>query len=173
MTGSRPPAGPAGHGLAAMLMLAALSGCSDDAGSAPRPQGPDNTAITAPTTTPTSPPETSPTTDAGPTGSGGAAGPDRPATPRVAGVVARDLEVPWGIDFLPDGSALVAERDNARILRIHPSGRVTPVGSVSGVVPTSEGGLLGLAVSPTYEQDHRIYVYFTTSRDNRVVSMTY
>jgi glucose/arabinose dehydrogenase len=151
------------HGLAAMLVLTVVSGCSADEANAPRPQGPDHTAITAPTTTPTAP-QTSPPAATRPAG---------PVSPRVAGVVARDLEVPWGVGFLPDGSALVTERDNGRIVRIGPSGRVTPVGSVSGVVPTSEGGLLGLAVSPSYERDHRIYVYLTTDRDNRVVSMTY
>ena len=158
------------RGLAALLVLAAVSGCTGGEGNAPRPQGPDNTAITAPTTTPTSPPATSPTAEE-PTD--GTARPEGPVTPRVAGVVARDLEVPWGIGFLPDGSALVTERDNGRIVRVAPSGRVTPVGSVSGVSPTSEGGLLGLAVSPSYERDRRIYVYLTTDRDNRVVTMTY
>jgi glucose/arabinose dehydrogenase len=148
-------------GTAALLLLAA---CSGDEDGAARPQGPDNTAITAPTATPSATPSTTPP-----------AAPHRPgpATARVSGVVARDLDVPWGIDFLPDGSALVTQRDEATIVRIHPSGRVSRVGSVSGVVPTSEGGLLGLAVSPAYRRDHRIYVYFTTGSDNRVVSMTY
>jgi glucose/arabinose dehydrogenase len=174
MTGIRPPTGRLGPGpVLTLVLLVALAGCSDDVGSAPRPPGPDNSAITAPTTTPTSPSEGTTTAEPEPTGPEGTAGADRPAEPRVVGVVARDLEVPWGIGFLPDGSALVTERDNARILRIGSSGRVSPVGSVSGVVPTSEGGLLGLAVSPTYQRDHRIYVYFTTDHDNRVVTMTY
>ncbi|MDQ4084428.1 MAG: PQQ-dependent sugar dehydrogenase [Actinomycetota bacterium] len=170
MTGSRPVTGRLTAGVAGLL-LAVPAGCSGEEGTAPRPQGPDNTAITAPTTTPAAP-TTAPTTDAR-GGPDRTVTPTRPVTPRVAGVVARDLEVPWGIDFLPDGSALVTERDNARILRIGPSGRVSTVGPVSGVVPTSEGGLLGLAVSPSYRRDNRIYVYLTTDHDNRVVSMRY
>jgi len=154
--------------LAAVLLV--LTACSAQEGDAPRPRGPDNTAITAPTTTP-SPVRTTGTP--GSEGSTAGAGPAGPAQIRFAGVVARDLDVPWGIDFLPDDSALVAERDTARIVRVLPSGRVVPVGSVDGVSPTSEGGLLGLAVSPTYARDHRIYVYFTTDHDNRVVTMTY
>jgi glucose/arabinose dehydrogenase len=86
--------------------------------------------------------------------------------------VATGLSVPWGIAFLPDGDALVAERTTARILRI-PSGGGTPerVMTVPGVdKDAGEGGLLGLAVSPKYADDGWIYAYFTsTSGDNRIV----
>jgi len=155
--------------LAAAVMMLALAACSGDESTAPRPQGPDNTAITAPTSEPSSIEETTPPAQSP------SRTPDsrQPVDPRVTGVVASNLQVPWGIAFLPDGSALVTERDRATIRRIHPNGRVSLVGRVSGVVPTSEGGLLGIAVSPDYPRDDRIYVYFTTGRDNRLVSMTY
>jgi glucose/arabinose dehydrogenase len=87
-------------------------------------------------------------------------------------VVASHLDVPWGIAFLPDGSALVTERDTARLLRVTPAGRVSRLGTVPGVTPTSEGGLLGVAVSPTYRRDHTVFVYATTGRDNRVLAGT-
>ena len=149
-----------------------LAACSAQQGEAPRPEGPDNSAITAPTVTPSPSPSRSTSTPQ-PEGSTAGAAPAGPARAGFAGVVARNLDVPWGIDFLPDDSALVNERDTGRIVRVLPSGRVMPVGSVAGVSPTSEGGLLGLAVSPSYARDHRIYVYLTTDHDNRVVSMTY
>jgi glucose/arabinose dehydrogenase len=151
-----------------------LAGCS---GNDPQAQPPrdDNTAITAPTassTPPSAEPSPSRSADETTEGDGGTA-PAGPPRPRVAGVVARNLDVPWGIDFLPDGSALLTERDRGTILRISPSGRVTRVGTVAGVTPTSEGGLLGLAVSPTYERDNRIYVYFTSGSENRVATIRY
>ena len=37
---------------------------------------------------------------------------------------------------------------------------------------TSEGGLLGLAVSPTYAKDQLLYAYYTAVGDNRIVSFT-
>ena len=83
-------------------------------------------------------------------------------------VMATGLTVPWGLGFLPDGTALVAERNSARVLRIRPGGAPTVVTTVSGVQAGGEAGLLGLAVSPTYAQDNLVYVYFTTASDNRI-----
>ncbi len=87
-------------------------------------------------------------------------------------VIAENLQVPWGIAFLPDGDALVTERDTARLLRVSADGDVTPLGTVPGVTPTSEGGLLGVAVSPTYADDETVFIYVTTEADNRVLSGT-
>ena len=83
--------------------------------------------------------------------------------------VATGLSVPWGIAFLPDGDALVAERDTGRILRIG-DGRRRVAMRVPGVnTGAGEGGLLGLAVSPQYVRDRLVYAYFTSSSDNRIV----
>ncbi len=95
-----------------------------------------------------------------------------PARPRAVRTVASGLEVPWGVTFLPDGSALVGERDTARVLAI--TGRqVREVGRVDVASPQGEAGLLGLATSPSYASDGLIYAYVSTASDNRVVSMTY
>jgi glucose/arabinose dehydrogenase len=92
--------------------------------------------------------------------------------PTVIGTVARNLAVPWGIGFLPDGSALVTERDSGRILSIR-DGRTTEIGRIDETSAQGEAGLLGLAVSPTFARDHRIFVYVTTDRDNRVLRLTF
>ncbi|MBF6210257.1 PQQ-dependent sugar dehydrogenase [Nocardia puris] len=84
-------------------------------------------------------------------------------------VVAQGLDVPWGLAFLPDGAALVAERDTSRILRLTPGREPEPVYEVPGVVARGEGGLLGLAVSPGYATDGYVYAYFTAADDNRIV----
>jgi glucose/arabinose dehydrogenase len=96
-------------------------------------------------------------------------GPPEPAPSvsgvRLAGTVATGLEAPWGIAFLPDGSALVSERDSNRILHVgDDSNRF--VGKVEGVEPRGEGGLLGITLSGDW-----LYAYFTAANDNRVVRM--
>jgi glucose/arabinose dehydrogenase len=84
--------------------------------------------------------------------------------------IASGLQVPWGVAFLPDGSALVGERPTGRIVRIPKGGgRARSVMRVPGVVADGEGGLLGLAVSPNYSSDHLVYAYLTTASDNRIV----
>ncbi|QIK67056.1 PQQ-dependent sugar dehydrogenase [Nocardioides sp. HDW12B] len=93
--------------------------------------------------------------------------------PRVVRTVAEGLQAPWGIVFLPDGSALVSERDTTRVVAVSPSGRVRPVGTVDEAAPQGEAGLLGLAASPTYDEDGLVFAYVSTADDNRVVTMTY
>ena len=83
-------------------------------------------------------------------------------------VIATNLEVPWGITFLPNGDALFTERDSGRLLRMNASGDIEEIQTL----PTrgyGEGGSLGLAVSPDYERDGYVYAYYTTDQDNRVV----
>jgi glucose/arabinose dehydrogenase len=101
-----------------------------------------------------------------PSAGGGAAQSVSPKT------IATGLDVPWGIAFLPNRDALVSERNSGRILRIPLAGGAKrAVMRIPGVDTsgTSEGGLLGLAVSPTYASDHWVYAYLTTSTDNRIV----
>jgi glucose/arabinose dehydrogenase len=95
-----------------------------------------------------------------------------PPAPQVTSTVATGLTAPWGIAFLPDGSALVSERDSARIKRIA-GGVVTTIGTVPGVRHGGEGGLLGIAVASTFSSDRYVYAYLTSSTDNRVVRMRY
>lgn len=90
-----------------------------------------------------------------------------PTTSRVSEIAA-DLEVPWGIDFLPDGDALVTERDSGRLLRIDGEGVVEEVQTLPSEA-NGEAGLLGVAVSPDYENDGYVYAYYSTAEDNRVV----
>jgi glucose/arabinose dehydrogenase len=78
--------------------------------------------------------------------------------------VVTGLSVPWAVAFLPDGNALVTERDSARLLRVSQAGQVTELGTIEGVRPDGEGGLMGVAV-----KDQQIFLYFTAAADNRIV----
>ncbi|PDP85599.1 glucose sorbosone dehydrogenase [Glycomyces fuscus] len=87
--------------------------------------------------------------------------------------VATGLEVPWGLAFLPDGSALVSQRDSAEVVRVSPDGSVAGVGTVEGVAPNGEGGLLGLAVDPGFPEEPYVYAYHTADSDNRISRLEY
>ncbi|MEX1142476.1 MAG: PQQ-dependent sugar dehydrogenase [Thermoleophilaceae bacterium] len=110
-------------------------------------------------------------TDATTTGAGGdSAGRtgDLPPAPRVE-TVARDLEAPWEIAFLPDGRALVTERPG-RVRLIDADGRLRerPVATID-VTSQGEGGLLGLALDPDFADNRLVYLYLTAGDAMEVV----
>ncbi|WP_250000190.1 PQQ-dependent sugar dehydrogenase [Actinoplanes sp. M2I2] len=85
--------------------------------------------------------------------------------------VYRDTDIPWGLVALADGTVLYNRRDAHDIVRLDPAtGTRTTLGSVPGVESTDgEGGLMGLAVAPTFETDHWLYIMHTSPTDNRIV----
>lgn len=140
------------------LVAAACSDGDTEPGSAPTTRTP--TGAASEPSTPTSTPSTATSTTL-----------PGPVVPAAFEDVATGFDVPWGLVFLPDGSALLSERDTARILSVSADGGVTEVGPVEGVQPGGEGGLLGLAVAP--DSPETVYAYFTAAEDNRVVRMPY
>jgi glucose/arabinose dehydrogenase len=141
--------------------LLLLTGCSDDEAE------PDQPTITA---TP-SDQETDAASPTEPTESGSPS--DQPGPPRVVGTVATNLRTPWGLGFLPDGTAIVTERDTRRVLAIDERGRVRQIGTVPEAAPQGEAGLLGVAVPPDWTPGDDLYFYATTASDNRVVRAPY
>jgi glucose/arabinose dehydrogenase len=88
--------------------------------------------------------------------------------------ITRDLEQPWGLTFLPDGTALVSSRNSGDIRRVDPaSGQHVSVGVVADVVARNDSGLLGLAASPNFGTDRTVFAYLTTSEDNRIVALEF
>jgi glucose/arabinose dehydrogenase len=75
---------------------------------------------------------------------------------------------PWGLVALPDGTALVSERDTGRIVEVGADGSLDEATEIDQAAPDGEGGLLGIAVDPTGTW---LYAYVTTASDNRVIRM--
>ncbi|MEU3599430.1 PQQ-dependent sugar dehydrogenase [Streptomyces sp. NPDC006798] len=101
-------------------------------------------------------------------------GPPAKGSATVTATVAKGLKSPWGAVALPDGDLLVSSRDEGTVSRVDTeTGKVTEIGSVPGVAPSGEGGLLGLALSPSFAADRQVYAYFTTESDNRVARLRY
>ena len=98
-----------------------------------------------------------------------------PAVLQPAGdveVIASGLEVPWSILRLPNGGVLVSERDTANIVEVLGDGSLRIAGTVPGVVPGGEGGLMGLAFLPSEgERPDLVYAMYTAASDNRIVRM--
>jgi aldose sugar dehydrogenase len=81
------------------------------------------------------------------------------------GVIAKNLNTPWALDFLPDGSIIFTER--AGKVSVLQNNTVKLVGTIS-VSQISESGLMGVAVDPEFSQNKYIYVYYTYGGVNRV-----
>lgn len=81
------------------------------------------------------------------------------------------LRLPWSTVFLPDGTAIISERDSGELKSVK-DGTTTVIGTFPGVVRGGEGGLLGLAVSPDYGSDKSLFAYFTAQADNRIARLT-
>ncbi|MFF0284597.1 PQQ-dependent sugar dehydrogenase [Streptomyces sp. NPDC005262] len=93
---------------------------------------------------------------------------------KVVSTLTEGLASPWGLAELPGGDLLVSSRDERTITRVDGrTGSKTLLGTVPGVSPAGEGGLLGIAIPPTYASDHLVYAYFTTGSDNRIARMRY
>lgn len=106
-----------------------------------------------------------------------------PTSSPAVTTIATGLAIPWGIAFLPDGTALVTERGfdefehppalPPRILSMDKDGKQTEVMRMKtfhtipggeGIRARGESGLMGIAVSPGYASDRWIYVYYTYTR---------
>lgn len=76
-------------------------------------------------------------------------------------IIAENLEVPWAMDFLPNGRLIFTERAG-RISLIESDGSVKQIGNIN-VESIGESGLHGIAVDPNFEDTSNIFVYYTYS----------
>jgi aldose sugar dehydrogenase len=80
-------------------------------------------------------------------------------------VVAKGLEHPWGLAFLPDGRMLVTERQG-RLRIVEADGRLNP--PLSGVPPVAaggQGGLLDVALHPRFADNRLVYWSYAEAGD--------
>lgn len=155
----------------AAVLLTATAACTGPS------DGGGNTGSAAPSMTGT----VTSTAPTGPTGSSSASATSPGATSsppvpldRPAFTVLGGLDIPWSIAPLPDGSALVSERNSGDIHWVPAPGRAgtsAVVGHIDIKRVPGEGGLLGLAVPPDFEANPVFYAYYTSSSDNRIAAV--
>lgn len=80
-------------------------------------------------------------------------------------VVAGGLVHPWAVEPLPDGDLLITERPG-RMRVVSASGNVgEPIRGLPEVDARGQGGLLDVALSPSFTTDRRIYWSYAEPRD--------
>jgi glucose/arabinose dehydrogenase len=106
---------------------------------------------------------------------GGARTPLAPAepTPGVAlDTVARGLQVPWDVDFAPDGRIFVTERPGR--IRVIERGVLRPEPwATLPVARRQELGLMGIALAPDFARTGHVYVVGSFAEGERIENRVY
>ncbi|MBL7971485.1 MAG: PQQ-dependent sugar dehydrogenase [Prolixibacteraceae bacterium] len=74
--------------------------------------------------------------------------------------VAKGLDVPWGIAFLPDGDMLVTER-SGQLFRFSGGKLKAIISGVPEVYAQGQGGLMDIVLHPKYQQNGWIYISYS------------
>ncbi len=91
--------------------------------------------------------------------------PDPVAAPVRVVTVARGLEHPWGLAFLPDGRMLVTERPG-RLRIVERDGRLSPpLRGVPAVQTGGQGGLLDVVLDPHFDENRLVYLSYAEPGD--------
>jgi len=79
--------------------------------------------------------------------------------------LAKPLDHPWSVEPLPDGRLLVTER-GGRLRIISAAGQIgEPITGLPAVAAAGQGGLLDVALGPTFARDRTIFWTFSEPRD--------
>ncbi|MBP2308334.1 PQQ-dependent sugar dehydrogenase [Azospirillum melinis] len=87
------------------------------------------------------------------------------AGPVAVSRVAGGLERPWGIDFLPDGRALVTEKPGRLRIMARDGSLSSPLAGTPKVFNQGQGGLMDVAVDPDFARNRVIYLAYAEPGD--------
>jgi glucose/arabinose dehydrogenase len=77
-----------------------------------------------------------------------------------------NLDRPWAVGFLPDGTYLITERPG-RLVLVSGTGR-TIVQNTPEVAAVGQGGMLDLLIDPNFSENQRIFFTFAQGTGNRL-----
>jgi len=84
----------------------------------------------------------------------------------IVETVARGLQNPWGLTFLPDNRMLVTERPG-RLRIVSPDGTLSePIRGMPPIAARRQGGLLDVALDPNFAQNRLVYLSYAEDRGN-------
>lgn len=84
-------------------------------------------------------------------------------------VLIENLEIPWGIEFLPNGNLLITERVG-RLLHFDVGSGEKEFINIPTAEHVGEGGLLGIALHPNFIENNFVYLYMTTRSEGSLVN---
>ncbi|MGB3774567.1 MAG: PQQ-dependent sugar dehydrogenase, partial [Leeuwenhoekiella sp.] len=76
-------------------------------------------------------------------------------------IIVDDLDIPWGMDFMPDGSFLITEKEGKLIH--FKDGEKTTITGTPEVYARGQGGLLDVRLSPNFDEDQSIYLTYSST----------
>mgnify|MGYP006282364475 CR=1 FL=1 len=83
-----------------------------------------------------------------------------------AEVIVSDLNHPWDMSMLADGSIIFTQRSNQ--INIWQDGEVFTLAEPEDTYVQGEGGMLGLALDPAFEQNNYIYTCFNSQQGDQL-----
>lgn len=87
--------------------------------------------------------------------------------------IASGLDVPWGMEFLPNGDMLITERKGDLLLR-DTNGKISKIKGGPDVLAQGQGGLLDVKLHPNFSENSYIYLSYSAhkSGDGKKLSTT-
>lgn len=81
--------------------------------------------------------------------------------PFSAELLIDEMQIPWGMTFLPDGALLVTQKSGE--LYHFKDGKKTPISNVPETYQRGQGGLLDIELHPDYSNNGWIYISYASS----------
>jgi len=82
-------------------------------------------------------------------------------TPYEVTVLDSTLNRPWGIAALPDGRFIITEKGGTMRIASETGGMGSPLNGIPKVNSEGQGGLLGICIDPSFEQNRMVYWAFS------------
>ena len=79
--------------------------------------------------------------------------------------VVSGLDVPWGLEFLPNGDLLIADR-SAKLYRFS-NNQLSEISGLPGILVKGQGGLMDLEVHPDYDENGWLYLSYSGYGDDQ------
>ncbi|WP_242204191.1 PQQ-dependent sugar dehydrogenase [Aestuariivivens insulae] len=87
--------------------------------------------------------------------------------------IAKDIKIPWGMAFLPNGEMLITER-SGKLYKLTSNQKLQSIDGVPEVVAEGQGGLLDIALHSNFKDNHIIYLSYAMPKktDNNTLATT-